>query len=461
MRSTRISNPLTIQKKKNKTNILEILYLKWYNVIGVGGKTHHFWCVFYIFFCNKKGRNGRMEKMLKSNSSRSFLYDNFRGVLMLSIPISHFTKSGAMWYQTLYEPGFAQHSLCGLVYITINVFVMQAFMFLSGYFSKNTEKAAKTSVKGILWPYIVFATIWMVAGHVFGLYGYRNCSILTPPFAMWFLFCLFIYRFTLKYVVKFKYALPASIVMMFLAGILPFNDFLALGRLFSYYPFFLIGYYLSKENMEKILDLRKKKVFVIALGVILIAISVLLTLYGPRPSWYLLKANAETLQVPLLTDQLMRLLLMFVASGWIIFMLNILPKGKNFLTHVGMNTMPVYMFHLPLRQVYRLEGIYICVAVTLAVALISLISVTHAKRKDWELTSRLIGILGFIILIVYCARILEPFIELCPENKIVFYALTFGSALLAGISFTAPVWVRVYSIMTDGLLTIFATAKKR
>ena len=61
---------------------------------------------------------------------RDYVFDALRGLCMWSIPISHFTRMGGH---------FSQGSLSGLVYITINVFVMQAFMFLSGYFSKNPD----------------------------------------------------------------------------------------------------------------------------------------------------------------------------------------------------------------------------------------------------------------------------------------------------------------------------------
>lgn len=59
---------------------------------------------------------------------RDYMFDTFRGLLMWSIPISHFTRVAG---------NFSQDSLGGVIYITINVFVMQAFVFLSGYFSKN------------------------------------------------------------------------------------------------------------------------------------------------------------------------------------------------------------------------------------------------------------------------------------------------------------------------------------
>ena len=62
---------------------------------------------------------------------RDYMFDTFRGLLMWSIPISHFTRVAGH---------FSQGSLSGIIYITINVFVMQAFVFLSGYFSKKPDR---------------------------------------------------------------------------------------------------------------------------------------------------------------------------------------------------------------------------------------------------------------------------------------------------------------------------------
>ena len=77
---------------------------------------------------------------------RDYVFDTFRGLCMWSIPISHFTRMAGH---------FSHDSLGGVVYITINVFVMQAFMFLSGYFSKKPEKSRKIAFQTFLWPYIL------------------------------------------------------------------------------------------------------------------------------------------------------------------------------------------------------------------------------------------------------------------------------------------------------------------
>ena len=76
---------------------------------------------------------------------RDYMFDTFRGLLMWSIPISHFTRVAGH---------FSQASLGGVVYITINVFVMQAFVFLSGYFSKKPDRSKETSFHTFMWPYL-------------------------------------------------------------------------------------------------------------------------------------------------------------------------------------------------------------------------------------------------------------------------------------------------------------------
>ena len=64
---------------------------------------------------------------------------------MWCIPISHFTRMAGH---------FSHDSVSGVIYITINIFVMQAFMFLSGYFRKN-RKREQIAFKIFLWPYIL------------------------------------------------------------------------------------------------------------------------------------------------------------------------------------------------------------------------------------------------------------------------------------------------------------------
>ena len=306
---------------------------------------------------------------ITTKKQRDYMFDTFRGILMLSIPISHFTKASGNWYAALYGgAGWAQTHPTGFVYITINVFVMQAFMFLSGYFSKKPERARETAFRGILWPYLVFTTITLIAAWGFDCPIGKYFGYLTPSFALWFLVALFLYRYFLVEIVKFKWALPMSIIMMLAAGVLPFGQFMALGRVFSYFPFFLVGYYCSKETLDMVRTLKKKPVLLALLGAVLVGMSIWLMYNGPTLSWFLLKEDLTRFGHTWYTECLWRLLVFGLSAGWIAFMVNILPSKQNFLCYIGTNTMPIYLFHLGLRHVITQYNVYMGVVGSLIVA---------------------------------------------------------------------------------------------
>lgn len=277
---------------------------------------------------------------------RSFLYDTFRGLLIWSIPISHFTRVGGH---------FSSGSLSGIVYITINVFVMQAFVFLSGYFSKKPDRARQSAFKTFMLPYLVFTVVFYFFRYAY--FGRAHLNFLQPPFALWFLFSVFFYRFFLKDIIKIPHVLALSFLLYIAAGqISGFSDFLALGRTVSYFPFFLLGYYCTSEHMEKVQSLKKWHCAV--LGAVLIGVSCYLAYAVKAPvGFYLLKNPAAELGMAWYTDIILRIFIIFLACGWMVLMFNILPKTDNYLTYVGKTTMPVYIFHLFIRYVIKVHGL--------------------------------------------------------------------------------------------------------
>ena len=385
-----------------------------------------------------------MEKI----KQRDYMFDTFRGLLILSIPMSHFTKMAGNQYGAMYlTGGFPEESLFGFVYITINVFVMQAFMFLSGYFSKKPDRAQETAFSTFMWPYLVFTVVYYFI-RIFFMDG-ANLKLLTPPFALWFLFVLFFYRFFLKYMVKFNYLLPLSIILYLLAGqIEEFGNFMSLGRALSYFPFFLLGYYCSKERLAWFQGLRKRPVFLALLGIVLIGITFLLMHSDVKVGWYLLKQSVHSFpNMMWWEDTLMRILIFFVASGWIIFMVNIIPSKKNFISFIGMNTMPIYVFHLTLRYVVEFYGIYIGIISCLIVGWFALLSIV-IKNKHLYGMLIVLSIAGFWLM--FSSGCLTPLYGVVPENIYLLYVLVYGGALLCGISFVSPFWIKLYDLMVTG-----------
>ncbi|GEM_PF-830535 len=324
---------------------------------------------------------------------RDFMFDAFRGLLIWCIPISHFTRVAGH---------FSAASLGGIVYITINVFVMQAFVFLSGYFSKKPDRARQTAFKTFLWPYILCIPFFYFVKLI--IFGHASIDLLIPPFALWYLFALFFYRFFLKDYIRIPHILEISVIIYIIAGLIPFlSKELALGRMFSYFPFFLLGYYCTPEHLAKLRSL--KRVHCIILGAALLAVSCLLAFKVPQlpVGFYLLKEPAASLGISWYWDILGRLLIFVLACGWILLMINILPKKKNYLTYVGVTTMPIYIFHLVVRYLV----------------------------KKYSIT---FGIL--------------------PDNWFVYYVMIFGLASLCVVVFSSKPVARAYDFVVDGSYSI-------
>jgi len=381
---------------------------------------------------------------------RDYMFDTFRGLLMLSIPMSHFTKMSGNLYSSLYlGGGFPQESLAGWVYITINVFVMQAFMFLSGYFSKKPDRARETAFSTFMWPYLVWTTVYFVIRHMF--FGNAHLEYLYPPFALWFLFALFFYRYFLKDMVKFQWLLPLSIVLYLLAGqVQEWGDFLALGRAISYFPFFLLGYYCSKERLAWIQQLKKHPVVLVVLGGVLILTSVALCKWGPNVGWYLLRESVHSFRMEWWQDTIGRLGILVLSSAWIVFAVNVIPSKKNFISFVGSNTMPIYIFHLTLRYVIKFYGLYMGFIACLVTAWFAILSLAF-RNKENKVTYYIaiaVSLVGFYFL--FSSGVLSPLYGLCPENKIFYYFLVYGGALICGCSFVAPFWINLYDTIVDG-----------
>ena len=328
---------------------------------------------------------------------RDYVFDTFRGLCMWCIPISHFTRMAGH---------FSHDSLSGVIYITINVFVMQSFMFLSGYFSKNPEKSRSIAFKVFLWPYIL--SIFFFYGVREVLWGNATLYFDRPPFAMWFMLALFLYKVFQKNYVKIPHFFAITFVLYLVAGCIPFlTETLSLGRIVSYFPFFFLGYYCNSDHIKKIKCLKLWQS--VLLGAVLVGISVYLAfgLTDIPVEWYLLRRPGAELGVIWYQDILLRLMLVVLGAAWIILMFNILPGKDNYVAYVGRNTMPVYIFHLVVRQILKKHGV----------------------------TMGLFAI---------------P-----PASSVLYYILIFGLASLCVVVFSSKPVSKFYDFVVDGLYDIF------
>ncbi|HLA84176.1 MAG TPA: CapA family protein [Thermoguttaceae bacterium] len=187
---------------------------------------------------------------------RNPLLDNVKGILIFLVVLTHFLLPYVV-------EGAAGTTVDALFY-GVFCFHMPFFVFLSGYFSKDAQKARDTAFARSLAPFLFFNTTMML---VFYLGGVHKFSLMTPVYVNWYLLALFAWRVLLADLVKIRFILPLSLAAALLIGFLPeVTNYLALTRIVAFLPFFLLGYYTSPKALEAV---RRVNVLVGLLGLAL------------------------------------------------------------------------------------------------------------------------------------------------------------------------------------------------
>lgn len=268
-------------------------------------------------------------------NQRDYLFDNLKTVLIFLVVVGHIYgeyMGGVLFFKS--------------IYIFIYMFHMPLFIFVSGYFSKNIERTSRNATKLII-PYLVFNTIWyailIAQGNQFSIK-----SLLFVPYGlMWYIFALLIWRMGLKYLIKVKYIVIISIICGLLIGILPkYNDIFSISRVIAFLPFYLIGYYCTKENIDKIKRFPKIISFVGLLSIIMFAI-----LLGTKGFMYqnLFMNVPYSANGSIVKGLVIRLFGYIFAILSSIFVINIVSTKANKLTNIGQNTMVIYLGHTFIR----------------------------------------------------------------------------------------------------------------
>ncbi len=282
------------------------------------------------------------------NKQRNYKYDALRGLCMFLIVLQHFLFKGG--YHFTDKTGF-------LIYVGIDMFAMQTFFFLSGMFSKNPEKNRDKLFSSLLWPVIIAGLVyWPLIIEQKGLeVAAMRFKEGVLPYATWFLVVLFVYRYFQKYYAKTAHLPLIALALYFLSGIfdpLSVKGF-AVSRMCTFFISFVMGYKMTMEQVERY---RLRSVWKIALlGAALVLVTVGTVYYLPANVAVAIRLKASFHATGMLIWEgiLVRAGLLIVSTGWILFLFSVLPDKKGFWAHIGMNTMPIYLFHLLLVGVFK------------------------------------------------------------------------------------------------------------
>lgn len=271
-------------------------------------------------------------------SNRSFYFDNIKGILILLVVFGHFVLD-ADCLSGLSIPLFT------VIWSFIYVFHMPAFVFVSGFFGR---KVFNSSIDKREKNLIFIGLSYFVIQTLFTIYDYskgNTIDILVPLYSGWYLLALFIWRLVTPKLSKHKIILPASIFMSIVIGFIPQLDrTLAIGRIISFYPFYLAGFLLDFERVESLRNsLRKTRQDLIC--------SLVLILAGLGSAMYLAmrKPGLEVLTMGAyqnLADAFYRVIIFIVAGTITLGLIIVVPDVKVcLLTRIGKGSFTVYLFH--------------------------------------------------------------------------------------------------------------------
>ena len=112
----------------------------------------------------------------KLTEKRDYLFDNLKALMLFLVVIGHILDPYIERQDSLYR------YLMQYIYL----FHMPMFAFITGYFTKNTEKARNSAFRNVLVPYIFWQLLYIITALLFirlGLASYNTCLLYTSDAA--------------------------------------------------------------------------------------------------------------------------------------------------------------------------------------------------------------------------------------------------------------------------------------
>lgn len=285
---------------------------------------------------------------IKPTTQRDYLFDNLKAILLILVIFGH-----AIEFVIYRSDGIIKY-----IYTAIYVFHMPVFLFISGYFSKrhNTKRILSLLLTYILWQELLYPLCLSLITNKSFEDIYR--PIYYPQASYWYILALIIWRALIPYLNKIKHIVPISILVSLAFGFLKLDfdlKYFTLGRLFVFFPFFLLGYKCSKET---ILKWRKDKRKILNTLIFIAIISVTTILihsikkYGVNverpnrilmPHYYYYECY-ENIGISFA----MKVVLLIVQLISIPLMIKIVSNKPSFLSNIGRYSIFIYLFHMVL-----------------------------------------------------------------------------------------------------------------
>lgn len=239
------------------------------------------------------------------------------------------------------------------VYRVIYSFHIPVLIFISGYFARfNRWKI----ISSLIYPYILFQVFYICfEGQLYGIPDIE-IQFSTPTWLLWYLMALIWYYLLIPFIDSRRLFIRGSVIagavlLSVLAGF--FTDigyFMTLARFFTFWPYFIAGYYLGHPidvSDASIHKLFQKRFFRNAARIISVCLVCLLTLvvrYGTRFSKRVLYGSYPYKNAEYTPST--KIMLLLIGLIWIVFLLTVIPNVKiPLMSSIGGASLPVFLMH--------------------------------------------------------------------------------------------------------------------
>ena len=281
------------------------------------------------------------EVAMSTIKERDYLWDNIKALLIFFVVAGHVLEM---------NPVTCEFAMGADAFIYS--FHMPAFIFASGYFSKNYSVDGKVRAEkaGTIFAYyIIFQGLMMILRAVFGIFP-ENLSMFNPCSGLWYLLALFGYYLITPIIEKLPawLVIPASVLLaLFIANDGAAGHYFTIMRAFTFAPYYFLGYYLSGNVIKK---MRSLKAYIrYPLAAVCIAGSICSWALTPWISWMKLffgKVNNVSLKTDFIDVSLCRLWAYGIALLMIAALILAMPDKKGIVAKVGQNSLQVYLLHM-------------------------------------------------------------------------------------------------------------------
>lgn len=282
---------------------------------------------------------------------RDYQLDNAKAMLIVMVVVAHFV--GAV---------YSQNYTAKLIYNFINLFHMPAFMMISGFFSKRriNERDYAGVFKRLLVPYLLYYSVGVIIDGMTG--GSNKFNPLNSSYGIWYILVLGIFTLITPLLLdKLKgHLLWVSVVVMCISLSMPQALSGSLFRVLTYYPYFLIGYFISYDsirifNRSKIVKTASQLVSLLFfIGVAYFVYRI--TPIDPRKIIWHITTLCDQFKFYSISDSKVILLnvictLLAVLCSFAVVL--IAPRKKTFFSYLGQYSIYIYVLHIQLAPLFK------------------------------------------------------------------------------------------------------------